>query len=129
MGTATHAFFLDVDRDYLGKENCPEILVRSRPELIPSVHASFYAVGSACGETDSLGRMPPVFAEIERAHQAYALNKTAAEPARPAAHKLISDDLLLTDLRAPIRTLPEGPHRALYLLTDSGKGRLLKLPP
>ena len=31
MGTATHSIDLDVDTDYLGCENCPEIMLQSRP--------------------------------------------------------------------------------------------------
>lgn len=92
MGTATHAFDLDVDRDYLGKENCPEILVRSRPELIQSVHESFFAVGSDCVETDTFGGMPHVLAEFDLAHEAFALNKAAAELARAAADKHTTND-------------------------------------
>jgi 5-methyltetrahydrofolate--homocysteine methyltransferase len=92
MGTATHAFDLDVDRDFLGKENCPEILVRSRPELIQSVHESFYAVGSDCVETDTFGGMPHVLAEFDLAHEAFALNKAAAELARAAADKFTTKD-------------------------------------
>ncbi|MNJ73375.1 Soluble aldose sugar dehydrogenase YliI precursor [compost metagenome] len=42
---------------------------------------------------------------------------------------IVSQERLLTDLGERIRTVKEGPDGALYLLTDSGKGRLLKLTP
>ena len=43
--------------------------------------------------------------------------------------KIVSAERLLTDLGERIRTVKEGPDGALYLLTDSGQGRLLKLTP
>ena len=43
--------------------------------------------------------------------------------------KIVSAERLLTDLGERIRTIREGADGALYLLTDSGKGRLLKLTP
>jgi aldose sugar dehydrogenase len=43
--------------------------------------------------------------------------------------KIVSQERLLTDLGERIRTVKEGPDGALYLLTDSGEGRLLRLTP
>ena len=92
MGTATHAVDLDVTRDFLGKENCPEILVKSRPELIQSIHASFFAVGADVVETDTFGGMPHVLAEFELQDEAFALNVQAAHLARAAAKKFSTSD-------------------------------------
>ncbi|HEX2839024.1 MAG TPA: methionine synthase [Phycisphaerales bacterium] len=92
MGTATHAANLDVQKDYWGKENCPEVLIRSRPDLIQSIHESFLAVGADCVETDTFGGMPHVLAEFELADQAFALNQEAAELARAACAKFHTSD-------------------------------------
>ena len=46
-----------------------------------------------------------------------------------AGDKILSEERLLTDLGERIRTVKEGPDGALYLLTDAGNGRLLKLIP
>jgi 5-methyltetrahydrofolate--homocysteine methyltransferase len=92
MGTATHAADLDVQRDYWGKENCPEILVKSRPDLIQGIHESFLAVGADVVETDTFGGMPHVLAEFELADQAFELCKTAAELARNACAKYSTSD-------------------------------------
>lgn len=43
--------------------------------------------------------------------------------------KIVSQERLLTDLGERIRTVKEGPDGALYLLTDSSQGRLLRLTP
>ncbi|MFO0857764.1 MAG: homocysteine S-methyltransferase family protein [Phycisphaerales bacterium] len=92
MGTATHAANLDVQKDYWGKENCPEILVKSRPDLIQSIHESFLAVGADAVETDTFGGMPHVLAEFELQDQAFELCKTAAELARAACKKFATSD-------------------------------------
>lgn len=46
-----------------------------------------------------------------------------------AGDKIIGEKRLLTELGERIRTIKERPDGALYLLTDSGQGRLLKLSP
>jgi len=84
MGTSLHAADCDLERDYLGKENCSEILVRTRPDVIQGVHESFLAAGADAVETDTFGANPLVLAEFDLADQARALNKEAAEIARAA---------------------------------------------
>ena len=41
MGATIQAMDLDIQRDYLGRENCVDVLVRSRPDLIQALHESF----------------------------------------------------------------------------------------
>jgi glucose/arabinose dehydrogenase len=41
----------------------------------------------------------------------------------------VGEERLLTDLKERIREVVQGPDGALYLLTDSSRGRLLKLTP
>jgi glucose/arabinose dehydrogenase len=43
--------------------------------------------------------------------------------------RVVGEERLLTDLRARIREVVEGPDGALYLLTDAGNGKLLKVTP
>jgi glucose/arabinose dehydrogenase len=43
--------------------------------------------------------------------------------------RVVGEERLLTDLNARIREVVQGPDGALYLLTDSPNGRLLKLTP
>jgi glucose/arabinose dehydrogenase len=43
--------------------------------------------------------------------------------------RVVGEERLLTDLKERIREVVQGPDGALYLLTDSSKGRLLKLTP
>jgi aldose sugar dehydrogenase len=43
--------------------------------------------------------------------------------------KVVGEERLLTDRRARIREVVQGPEDALYLLTDGEEGKLLKLTP
>src|ERR1700677_386053 len=84
MGTSIHQHNLTLD-DYQGRENCPEILVESRPDIIRSIHKSFFDVGCDVVETDTFGGSPIVLAEFDLESRAYELNKKAAQIAREVA--------------------------------------------
>jgi 5-methyltetrahydrofolate--homocysteine methyltransferase len=84
MGTAIHKYDLSLD-DYAGHENCPEILVESRPDVIREIHESFLKVGCDAIETDTFGGSPVVLAEFGLAERAYELNLKAAKLAREVA--------------------------------------------
>ena len=45
MGSLVQALDLSVDEDFLGKENCTEVLVLSRPDVIRDIHARYFAAG------------------------------------------------------------------------------------
>ncbi len=92
MGTSIHGCHLDLHADYLGKENCTEILVRTRPDVIQSIHERFLAVGADAVETDTFGANPLVLAEFDLTDEAYALNRQAAEVARAACNKYATPD-------------------------------------
>ena len=87
MGTSIHQRDLDVHKDYCGCENCTDILVKSRPDVIQEIHESFLAAGADCVETDSFGANKLVLAEFGIAPESYKLNKLAAEVARAACDK------------------------------------------
>ena len=87
MGTSIHHVDLDLEKDYLGKENCTEILVQTRPDVVQSIHESFLAAGADAVETDTFGASKLVLAEFDIADQTYQLNKNAAEIARAACDK------------------------------------------
>ena len=44
-------------------------------------------------------------------------------------HKPVKEERLLQELRERIRDVREGPDGALWLATDSGSGRILRLAP
>ena len=41
MGSRAQALPLDVEKDYWGRENCTDILVLSRPDLVRDIHRGF----------------------------------------------------------------------------------------
>lgn len=92
MGTSIHNCDLDLDTDYLGKENCTEILVRTRPDVIQEIHETFLRAGADAVETDTFGANKLVFEEFDLVEETYALNKEAAEIAREACDAHSTDD-------------------------------------
>ncbi len=93
MGTSIHARDdLDLHRDYLGKENCTEVLVLTRPDVIQAIHESFLAVGADAVETDTFGANPVVLAEFELQDRAREINRLAAQIARAACDRHSTPD-------------------------------------
>jgi 5-methyltetrahydrofolate--homocysteine methyltransferase len=89
MGTSIHACADCTPADYLGRENCTDILVRSRPDLIQRIHESFLAAGADVVETDSFGSNKLVCAEFDAEMVAWTrdLNVRAAKIARAACDR------------------------------------------
>jgi 5-methyltetrahydrofolate--homocysteine methyltransferase len=83
-GSRVQALNLDVERDYLGQENCTEILNRSRPDLVRELHTGYLRAGADVLLTNSFGGSPITLGEFDLAADAFALNKRAGELAREA---------------------------------------------
>jgi 5-methyltetrahydrofolate--homocysteine methyltransferase len=64
MGTQIHAAELDLERDYLGLENCVEVVNRTRPEVIQAIHEAYLEVGCDVVETNTFGCNPLVLGEF-----------------------------------------------------------------
>ncbi|MEE8153847.1 MAG: methionine synthase [Phycisphaerales bacterium] len=94
MGATIQALPLEVQRDYLGRENCVDLLVKSRPDIVQEIHESFLAVGADCVETNTFGANKLVFSEFdnELVSWTYELNKQAAEIARAVCERHHSSD-------------------------------------
>jgi 5-methyltetrahydrofolate--homocysteine methyltransferase len=90
-GALVQAMNLSVDQDFLGLENCTEILVKSRPDVIRGIHAQYYAAGADMVEADTFGASPITLAEFGIADQAFELNKLAIELAHEAAEQFKHD--------------------------------------
>ncbi|MBI4533126.1 MAG: homocysteine S-methyltransferase family protein, partial [Candidatus Melainabacteria bacterium] len=84
MGTSIHTYELSAD-DYWGNENCSEILVESRPDVISEIHASYLAAGCDAIETNTFGGSQVVLKEFNLADRAYKLNLEAAHLAKQVA--------------------------------------------
>ena len=84
MGSRVQATELDVDRDYLGHENCTDILCESRPDLVRQIHIGYLEAGADMVETNSFGSSPLTLGEFGLQDKAYELSRRAGELAREA---------------------------------------------
>jgi 5-methyltetrahydrofolate--homocysteine methyltransferase len=86
MGTMLQQRHLSVeDRGGAVLQDCPEYLVKSRPDVISDIHKAYLAAGSDIIETNSFGSTPLVLGEFGIADEARDLNLRAAKLAREAA--------------------------------------------
>lgn len=92
MGTSIQTHDLSVEADYLGCENCSEILCQTRPDLIASIHDSFLAAGADAIETNTFGGMPHVLAEFDLQDRAHDLALAAATIARASCDRFSTPD-------------------------------------
>ncbi len=91
MGTQVQARNLDVERDFLGLENCTEIVCESRPDLVRAIHRGYLEAGCDAVQTNSFGGSPVTLGEFGLADRAFALNRRAAELAREAVAEFAHD--------------------------------------
>jgi 5-methyltetrahydrofolate--homocysteine methyltransferase len=86
MGTNIHKHNPTLD-DYWGKENCNEILVLSRPDIIRDIHSSFLEAGCDVIETDSFNGMGIVLSEFGLQDKVREINVAAARLAKEVAQQ------------------------------------------
>jgi 5-methyltetrahydrofolate--homocysteine methyltransferase len=107
FGARIQGMTLDIETDYLGKENCTEVLNLSRPDIVREIHHSYFAAGADMVLTNTFGGSPVTLGEFELEDRAFEINKLACEIAREAAE-----------------SFADGRHR--YVIGDIGPGT--KLP-
>ena len=78
--------------DYWGKENCSEVLVLSRPDIIRDIHADFFRVGCDIVETDTFGGSSIVLAEFDLRDRVREINVKAAQLAKEVAQQFSTKD-------------------------------------
>ena len=78
--------------DYWGKENCSEVLVLSRPDIIRDIHADFLGVGCDVVETDTFGGSRVVLSEFDLGDRVREINLAAVKLAREVAQQFSTSD-------------------------------------
>src|SRR5580704_16369289 len=73
--------------DYWGKENCSEVLVLSRPDIIRDIHADFFGVGCDVVETDTFGGTGIVLGEFGLGDRVAEINLAAVKIAKEVAQQ------------------------------------------
>jgi 5-methyltetrahydrofolate--homocysteine methyltransferase len=121
MGTQVLGRNLDVERDFLGLENCPEIVCESRPDLVREIHRGYLEAGCDAVETNSFGGSPITLGEFGLADRAFALNRRAAELAREAVAEFAHDgrSRFVLGSVGPGTRLPSLGHIAYQPLEDA----------
>jgi 5-methyltetrahydrofolate--homocysteine methyltransferase len=78
--------------DFWGKENCSEVLVLSRPDIIREIHADFLKVGCDAVETNTFGGSAIVLGEFDLRDRVREINVKAAQVAREVAQQFSTKD-------------------------------------
>ncbi len=91
MGTSIHQYDLSLD-DFDGHENCTDVLVKTKPDIIAEIHRSFLEVGCDVVETDTFGANKLVFSEFGLSDETFAMNEQAARIARRECDAIGSQD-------------------------------------
>jgi 5-methyltetrahydrofolate--homocysteine methyltransferase len=73
--------------DYWGKENCSEVLVLSRPDIIRDIHADFFRVGCDVVETNTFGATRTVLSEFGLQDRVKEINLAAVKLAKEVAQQ------------------------------------------
>jgi len=84
MGSLVQALDLSVDADFEGKENCTEVLTRTRPDVVRDIHTRYLEAGADVVQSNTFGGSPITLGEFDIAEEAFALNKASVELAREA---------------------------------------------
>ncbi len=92
MGTMIHAAPLSIETDYLGRENCPEILNVTRPDVIRDIHRQYLAAGADIIETNTFGGARIALVDNKLDDRCYELNFAAARIAREIADEFSTPD-------------------------------------
>jgi 5-methyltetrahydrofolate--homocysteine methyltransferase len=121
IGTEVQARTLDLERDFLGNENCTEIICESRPDLVREIHRAYLEAGCDAIQTNSFGGSPITLGEFGLSDRAFALNRRAAEIAREAVAEAAADgrSRFVLGSVGPGTRLPSLGHVSYHELEDA----------
>lgn len=92
MGTQTQSYDLDIETDYMGCENCPDVLCLSRPDVIEEIHRGYFEAGADIVTTNTFGAAAHTLGEFDLYDRAEELAHAGAQIARRAADSYSTPD-------------------------------------
>src|SRR5438270_1548472 len=107
--------------DYWGKENCSEVLVLSRPDIIRDIHADFFRVGCDIVETNTFGGSGIVLGEFDLRDRVREINLKAAQLAKEVAQQFSTKDRprFVAGSMGPTTKLPSLGHIGFEAMVES----------
>ena len=121
MGTQIQSRDLSIEEDFLGQENCSEILNISRPDLVREIHQGYLDAGADAIETNSFGGSSITLGEFDLAERAFEINRLSASLAREAIENVSGDgrERFVIGAIGPGTRLPSLGHVAYRDLEDA----------
>lgn len=92
MGTQTQGYDLDIETDYMGCENCPDVLCLSRSDVIEEIHRGYFEAGADVVTTNTFGAAAHTLGEFDLYDRAEELAHAGAQIARRAADSYSTSD-------------------------------------
>jgi 5-methyltetrahydrofolate--homocysteine methyltransferase len=107
--------------DYWGKENCSEVLVLSRPDIIRDIHADFFRVGCDIVETNTFGGTGIVLGEFDLRDRVHEINLKAAQLAKEVAQQFSTKEKprFVAGSMGPTTKLPSLGHIGSDAMVDA----------
>ncbi|MFX4292656.1 methionine synthase [Streptomyces bohaiensis] len=121
MGTMLQAADPTLE-DFQNLEGCNEILNVTRPDIVRSVHAEYFAAGVDCVETNTFGANHAALGEYDIPERVHELSEAGARVAREAADQFAAEDGRLRWVlgsMGPGTKLPTLGHAPYGLLRDA----------
>ncbi len=128
MGTNIHKRNPTLD-DYWGRENCNEVLVLSRPDIIRDIHADFFRVGCDVVETDTFQGSRVALAEFDLADRVREINVKGAQLAKEVAKQFSTNDRprFVAGSMGPTTKLPSLGHVGFDAMVEAYEEQALAL--
>jgi len=120
MGTNIHKRNPTLD-DYWGRENCNEVLVLSRPDIIRDIHADFFRVGCDIVETDTFQGSGIVLGEFDLSDRVREINVKAAQLAKEVAQQFSTKERprFVAGSMGPTTKLPSLGHISFDVMVEA----------
>src|SRR3954467_7619306 len=109
--------------DYWGKENCSEVLVLSRPDIIRDIHADFFGAGCDIVETNTFGGSSIVLGEFDLRDRVREINLKAAQLAKQVAQQFSTKEKprFVAGSLGPTTKLPSLGHISFDAMVEAYK--------